>query len=492
MIKFNTLVKYKLSLFKNKFLLLTLSLAFFICTILFLIHRSFNYALLTAYAYAERYHSELINNFTDNENIAEAIAVSYFVNYQQRTDTCSNTEYLDTTSPFNSTQSITPTFKGELQSTVPLTYDMCETIRSIESVFSAAPVKRNLKNLTRYFLSASETWMYVVNDLNRKKYYFDASRIKTYKLFDNIPGYLYRKFTYDAKYKGRVSTDIYLDALNNELSYSIISFVYDLGHLRSHRVLGVLVYDYRASDQRKILKNVAPELNDQFTSVKIHSKDSGKDMFIIGNTTYSSLFTLQLSHKYDIVFSLDWTRYLIHSPYVMHYLLLTLLLTAAFFMLSLKYFVKKNTENLTDQLTGLYNRKVFNYIAAGQLMKVKTLALLDCNGFKQINDTWGHDLGDHALMNIARHIRICVEEELGLAIRLGGDEFCILLNIDSTDAAQKLIAKINKRCATFSDKITLSVTGGIVGLAPHESIKEALIRADQELYKNKKAKRATV
>ncbi len=90
--------------------------------------------------------------------------------------------------------------------------------------------------------------------------------------------------------------------------------------------------------------------------------------------------------------------------------------------------------SVTDELTGLANRRGFMILAEQQRKLVRrghsmVLLYMDLNDFKSINDTLGHNAGDEALVETAAILRTCVRESDILA-RMGGDEFAALL-VDS-------------------------------------------------------------
>jgi len=150
----------------------------------------------------------------------------------------------------------------------------------------------------------------------------------------------------------------------------------------------------------------------------------------------------------------------------------------------------------TDELTGVMNRRRFLEFAAEQLTRASryctgmSLALIDIDHFKQINDTYGHAAGDRVLKEIAQ---ICHRKIRGIDLfaRFGGDEFVLLLPDTSPDLAAAVVERIREAViSTPVDvdgvpvKITLSV--GISGLGAHETALDLLLaRADQALYQAK-------
>jgi diguanylate cyclase (GGDEF)-like protein len=143
-----------------------------------------------------------------------------------------------------------------------------------------------------------------------------------------------------------------------------------------------------------------------------------------------------------------------------------------------------------DALTGLLNRNGFMQEVASlpSLNKPEfTLMLLDLDGFKSINDAFGHKSGDRVLVEVGRRLR----ESLGsapLVARWGGDEFALLYETalsadDPATVATKLIAAISIPFASF-DAGRIGVSIGIC-VSRECDVDEMLVRADAALYKAK-------
>ncbi len=144
---------------------------------------------------------------------------------------------------------------------------------------------------------------------------------------------------------------------------------------------------------------------------------------------------------------------------------------------------------VTDPLTGLANRSALEQRldeAAGPV----TVAILDLDDFKPVNDTHGHDTGDAVLQVVAERLRGGVREG-DLAVRFGGDEFAIVFaeDTDPDDAARsaaRVVAAIGAPIAV-DGRVTVSV-GASVGVATATAEKVAQL-ADTALYDAKRARR---
>jgi len=157
----------------------------------------------------------------------------------------------------------------------------------------------------------------------------------------------------------------------------------------------------------------------------------------------------------------------------------------------------------TDPLTGLANRRAFLRALSrrcGAIAKSGggfALAMVDLDGFKPINDTFGHAAGDMVLQEVGRRLQGASGEAAFIA-RTGGDEFAILLpGIRNEDAAKSVGAGV---CAALQEKFVVEGRefriSGCCGLAlltrSDCHVEEALIRADTALYRAKQNGRAGV
>ena len=158
------------------------------------------------------------------------------------------------------------------------------------------------------------------------------------------------------------------------------------------------------------------------------------------------------------------------------------------------------TLSRVDDLTGVPNRR-FALSKLGSLLGSLgsekadlSVALLDLDYFKSVNDTFGHETGDVVLRHFAKHCLSCVRS-VDLVGRLGGEEFVILLPGLSCDQAKAVLDRILatvppvtvKDCQPAS--ITIAFSAGLTQAKYRERPEEVLARADKALYLAKHAGR---
>ena len=142
-----------------------------------------------------------------------------------------------------------------------------------------------------------------------------------------------------------------------------------------------------------------------------------------------------------------------------------------------------------DELTRLHTRKALLAELRNELARARrfgrplTLAFLDVDQFKQLNDTRGHAFGDRVLRDIAEVLRTSIRP-MDLAGRYGGDEFVIGI-VEATEAAARPVAeRIHRRMAALAETgATLSI--GLAGLRASDTLDTLLARADAAMYRAK-------
>lgn len=147
----------------------------------------------------------------------------------------------------------------------------------------------------------------------------------------------------------------------------------------------------------------------------------------------------------------------------------------------------------TDFLTKLYNRRKFDTMIEYELKQIKRykdrdfcMVLLDIDNFKHINDTYGHDIGDKIIQDIAKIIKISIRDS-DVASRWGGEEFAIALtetNLeDAMLVAQKL--RITIQDHIFTNELRITCSFGISQFHTSDKYTDLFKRADEALYKAK-------
>lgn len=178
--------------------------------------------------------------------------------------------------------------------------------------------------------------------------------------------------------------------------------------------------------------------------------------------------------------------------------MLIIFLVFVFFSTIMTYFIKK-TESMAyyDHLTGLLNRKAFEKHFKNKQKKsaAEKMAILyiDLDGFKAVNDNYGHDSGDCLLKLVAERLKNTVRKNDKVS-RMGGDEFTVLLSnirssLDVKNVQRKIEAKLAEPYEINGKIINISCSIGYsIDYRAEKSFQEMLIRADTAMYKMKNEK----
>ena len=149
-----------------------------------------------------------------------------------------------------------------------------------------------------------------------------------------------------------------------------------------------------------------------------------------------------------------------------------------------------------DFLTGLYNRRYFFAHIGEYIQKAEEeylglyIAMLDIDNFKKINDTYGHEDGDKAIIGLSELLRTNTQQQ-DLVARFGGEEFCVALLAQNDEIAFDVMERIRQKVEAFSfrahngQEISFTVSIGLCKYEEGEDINEVINQADMNLYEAK-------
>lgn len=159
-----------------------------------------------------------------------------------------------------------------------------------------------------------------------------------------------------------------------------------------------------------------------------------------------------------------------------------------------------NQKVIIDSLTSLKNRRFINERLPTDIIKATikdwplSVIFMDVDNLKNINDTYGHTIGDYTLKEVGNSITKFIRDEMDWSARYGGDEFLICLNNVNYIEAQLVADKIRNKIEEIlvpgdNDFINLSVSIGIHTMKEIKLTAEELINeADKKMYKAKRSK----
>lgn len=158
---------------------------------------------------------------------------------------------------------------------------------------------------------------------------------------------------------------------------------------------------------------------------------------------------------------------------------------------------------LTDELTGLLNRRGFTLALQRELSIARrdigasgVLIMIDLDGFKSINDLWGHSVGDDYLQTVA-HALLSNVRNTDIVARLGGDEFVVMFTRMNEAVGLKRMAKLekdfNSRIMQWEEKtLPLRASFGLSAYSGNNTPEAILAAADRKLYAHKASRHSNI
>lgn len=151
-----------------------------------------------------------------------------------------------------------------------------------------------------------------------------------------------------------------------------------------------------------------------------------------------------------------------------------------------------------DELTSIYNRRGIYQLLDTKVQEHKlcSVAVIDVDNFKSINDQFGHDAGDNALKYISDQIQRSLIKQADVG-RVGGDEFLCIFYREEIEIVRKCVKEmqdmlVEEPLLYDGHLISISISIGVAEYVRNEAIDKLIARADNEMYSNKKAKKQVI
>lgn len=162
----------------------------------------------------------------------------------------------------------------------------------------------------------------------------------------------------------------------------------------------------------------------------------------------------------------------------------------------LMYIDSLNRQISTDPLTGINNRRELTKYLIRETKNdsykgVLALLMIDVDGFKQVNDTYGHYYGDGVLITVSELLKQSCKNTPAFLARYGGDEFCIVYPAEGIQAVENMIAGIHSNISQWNSQhnepanIGLSIGYSVWYPESDENVDSLFQRADQKMYQAK-------
>ncbi len=241
-----------------------------------------------------------------------------------------------------------------------------------------------------------------------------------------------------------------------------------------HHTAGITIEGLTYKDIQDKIKNI-PESSEVYTVVKQNLDETRQFIKLNnGSSIYYSSYTIHGEITY-----LQITLYKVYFENNVYYCAMGSNITSLFNEIE-----SIETEISMDELTKLYNRKILNSISCS---KNDIFLYIDLDNFKIINDTYGHQVGDLVLIQFSDLLKNTFRMKQDYIIRLGGDEFLIIIKDDNKFInMEEKIKELNNK---FNKKFLSYISFGFdfsFGYSNYEtSISDTLNLCDSLMYKNK-------
>lgn len=347
----------------------------------------------------------------------------------------------------------------------------------------------------RYYIDLAHNYIYINQLVNTKNYTFSnwlvgnngsiniARSAHTISIDDNALKDLLKGET--------TLSHIYQDGYTRNNIISMLTPVF-LGD----KVKGILITDININDLVVSFNTVDRPLLWRFLSLYVTDNETGRHIFF--HKPYIKSYALirykdSLTQYYTLHVKLDALYVIIANLWL---LLLYLPGTWVLCRYAHKQLIRQallSRDNVTDAMTGLYNRKV---ITPELEQKIRALAdsnipvtviAIDSDGLKRINDTLGHHMGDNVIQTLGLALGNAIRKS-DYGIRLGGDEFCLVLIDYSLHKSRDVIARVQEHVLTSDPDKRVAFSWGAYQLQPGDTLEVAMLKADDLLYQHKRSK----
>jgi len=151
--------------------------------------------------------------------------------------------------------------------------------------------------------------------------------------------------------------------------------------------------------------------------------------------------------------------------------------------------------SMVDSLTNVFSRSFLRELLQGEIARAERntrplgLVMCDVDNFKQVNDRYGHLMGDYVLAQIAGILKACVRGS-DYVVRYGGDEFLLVLSETDESGSRTVMNRIRQKVTEWDRSnrlgdVTLGISLGLHQHAPGETAEQAVSEADARMYADK-------
>lgn len=410
---------------------------------------------------------------------------------------CTSLQSKGDISGLNLTGHAFPLLHGTLSSTQPSCQPWISDLPALQA-FDAAIAQNDLnalqssgsfksKNLFRYYIDLKNKYAYFYSPVE-----INSSPINNWNfLHDSKLGIT--QTSLDSLIRGRtLISSIYADALTGQNILSFLSPVY-----HRERLKGVVMVDITRQDIEEILYTADRPLVWRYLDITLTDSNTRSEISVHRSRTHLFSYanhSQKVAENLHVALCLDMAYFLLSSWKLFLFYLISTSVLLHLVRMHFRLYIDVIKQNTSDSLTGLFNRKILSPLLESRLQKLAEQGVnivfmaLDCDRLKYINDTLGHNEGDRAIVMLAQAISSSIRKS-DYGIRLGGDEFFLILIDYAEQEAQGIPQRIRQHLATIDFDKRVNFSWGACSMAPGDSLVDVMKIADARLYADKKQKK---
>lgn len=350
-------------------------------------------------------------------------------------------------------------------------------------------------NNVRYYIDLFNQYIYINRLVDARTYTFNNWLIKNKDNIDidsNAHTISIDKMGLHDLHSGEnIVSHVYQDNYSKNNIISMLTPVF-----QNNEIKGIIITDINIRDLATSFYISDRPLLWEFLSIYIKDNSTGEtiDFHTPAYTTTSIIhYQDNITRYYTLNIKVDALYFIIANIWIFIVYVLSTYLVCVYVNRHIVRHTSLSQENVTDAMTGLYNRKLFSPFFDRKIRSLLdkkipvTVVAIDCDGLKKINDTMGHHMGDVAIQSLGKAISQSIRKS-DYGIRLGGDEFSIIL-IDYTRAkANELVERIAQALTEIDAENMVTFSFGSYEMQSNDTTETALLKADALLYQHKRNK----
>ena len=461
---------------------------------------------------AENGKSALFHEESINQKIATRLSRAFYTSTlsspagdSEREKTCQLLENEGDIYGFNLLRKNNNALEGTLQTHNQSCKEWVGDIDGLSTILSSAietASKYSFSNYTgysfkniRYYIDLDHNYIYINQLVNTKNYTFNNWLVANNGNI-NISRSAHTISIDDEALKDLLKGEstlshIYQDGYTGNNIISMLTPVF-LGD----KVKGILITDLNIKDLIVSFKTIDRPLLWRFLSLYVTDNGTGThilfhkpDITLYGLLSYED----SLTPYYTLHVKLDTFYVIIANLWLF---ILYILGTWVLCRYAHKQLIRQESlsrDNVTDAMTGLYNRKIITPELEEKIRLLVdrgiaiTVIAIDSDGLKKINDTLGHHMGDKAIQSLGIALGNTIRKS-DYGIRLGGDEFCLVLIDYSLNKSRDVIDRAQQQLLRIDNDKLVSFSWGAYQLQSGDSLEVAMLKADGLLYQHKRSK----